>query len=202
MLPRKKRYTWTVTLSLVFINIEYSSEFYWQCPILVKLQEKCRSSRPEEFCKKGALENFANHRCFPVNFVNLFSKNTSTGCFWKDKSRSSRPEVFCKKGALRNFAKLTRKHLCQSLFYSLRPACNFIKIESPWQVFSWTRLFYRTPPVAASVKAKVRLRHHGFLCELSKNFWMFFRCAARIFLKFTKILARCFLNISLQMDVS
>ena len=136
MLPRKKWYTWTVPLSLVFINREYSSEFYWQCTILVKLQEKCRSSRPEEFCKKGALENFANHRCFPVNFVNLFSKNCSTGCFWKDKSRSSRPEAFCKKGALRNFAKLTRKHLRQSLFYSLRPACNFIKTGSPWQVLS------------------------------------------------------------------
>ena len=29
--------------------------------------------------------------------------------------RSSRPEVFFKKGVLRNFAKLTGKHLCQSL---------------------------------------------------------------------------------------
>ena len=42
------------------------------------------------------------------------------------KLRSSRPEVFCKKGALRNFAKLTGKHLCQSLFFNkvagLRPA--------------------------------------------------------------------------------
>ena len=51
--------------------------------------------------------------------------------FWKkmmnlSKLRSSRPEVFCKKGALRNFAKLTGKHLCQSLFFNkvagLRPA--------------------------------------------------------------------------------
>ena len=40
--------------------------------------------------------------------------------------RDSRPEVFCKKGVLTNFAKLTGKHLCQSLFFSkvasLRPA--------------------------------------------------------------------------------
>ena len=40
---------------------------------------------------------------------------------------SSRPEVFRKKGVLRNFAKLTGKHLCQSLFFKkvigrLRPA--------------------------------------------------------------------------------
>ena len=27
-----------------------------------------------------------------------------------------RPEVVCKKGVLENFAKLTGKHLCQSLF--------------------------------------------------------------------------------------
>ena len=33
-------------------------------------------------------------------------------------SRSSHPEVFCKKGVLRNFAKLTGKHLRQSLFFN------------------------------------------------------------------------------------
>ena len=32
--------------------------------------------------------------------------------------RSSCAEVFCKNGALRNFAKLTGKHLCQSLFFN------------------------------------------------------------------------------------
>ena len=50
------------------------------------------------------------------------------------------PEVFCKKGVLRNFTKFTGKHLCQSLFFNkvtdLRPACNFIKKETPAQVFS------------------------------------------------------------------
>ena len=30
--------------------------------------------------------------------------------------RSSRLDVFCKKDVLRNFAKITGKHLCQSLF--------------------------------------------------------------------------------------
>ena len=42
----------------------------------------------------------------------------------QQKDRSSRPEVFCKKDVLRNCAKLTGKHLCQSLFFSksLRPA--------------------------------------------------------------------------------
>ena len=40
--------------------------------------------------------------------------------------RSSHPEMFCKKGVYANFAKLTGKHLCQSLFSNkvtdLRPA--------------------------------------------------------------------------------
>ena len=32
--------------------------------------------------------------------------------------RSNCPEVFCKKGVLKNFVKLTKKHLCQSLFFN------------------------------------------------------------------------------------
>ena len=34
---------------------------------------------------------------------------------WKEEQP---PEVFCKKGALRHFAKLTGKHLSQSLFFN------------------------------------------------------------------------------------
>ena len=45
------------------------SKHCWQYPILVKLHEKARSSRPEMFCKKGIFENFASQRCFPVNFA-------------------------------------------------------------------------------------------------------------------------------------
>ena len=46
-----------------------------------------------------------------------------------------------KKCVLRNFAKLTGKHLCQSLFFNkvagLTPqACNFIKKEALAQTFS------------------------------------------------------------------
>ena len=35
---------------------------------------------------------------------------------WIYLGRSSRPQVVCNKGVLRNIAKLTGKHLCQSLF--------------------------------------------------------------------------------------
>ena len=55
------------------------------------------------------------------------------------KCRSSRPEVFCKNGVLRNFVKLTRKHLCQSLFFNKVAGLRLKNILS-----------YRTPLVAAS----------------------------------------------------
>ena len=51
-------------------------------------------------------------------------KNDSSVLFvltlWRklEKDRSSRPEVFCEKVVLKNFGKLTRKHLCQSLFFN------------------------------------------------------------------------------------
>ena len=47
---------------------------------------------------------------------------------------------YIKKGVLRNFAKLTGKHLCQSLYFSWPEACNFIKKDTLAQVF------YITPP--------------------------------------------------------
>ena len=48
-----------------------------------------------------------------------------------NSSRSSRQAVFCQKGVLKNFTKLTRKHLCWSLFFhrvaGLRPVTWFRK---------------------------------------------------------------------------
>ena len=64
------------------------------------------------------------------------------------------------KGVLRNFIKLTRKRLCQGLFFNkvARPrACNFIKKEALAEVFSCefyeiskNTFSYRTPAMAAS----------------------------------------------------
>ena len=53
-------------------------------------------------------------------------------------SEKQPPEVFYKKGVLRNFAKLTRKHLCQRLFFNkvTALACNFIEKDTLTQVFS------------------------------------------------------------------
>ena len=65
----------------------------------------------------------------PVSFCNIF--------------RSSHPVVFLKKGVLENFAKITRKHLCQSL----RPAT-----KETLTVFRnlQEHFLYETSPVAAS----------------------------------------------------
>ena len=75
------------------------------------------------------------------------------------KYRSSHRGCSIKKGVLENFAKLTGKHLCQSLFFNkvvgLRPPTLFKKILA--QVFSCefyeiskNTFFYRTLPVAVS----------------------------------------------------
>ena len=66
--------------------------------------------------------------------------------FFGDNYRSSHPEVFFRKCVFKNSAKFIRKHLFK---------CNFIRKEIP--IFLWIlqnfeeHLFYRTPPVAASV---------------------------------------------------
>ena len=79
-------------------------------------------------------------------------KQSSGGVLWK--------------GFLRNFVKFTGKHLRQSLFFNkvagLRPA-TLLKKETLAQVFSCefyeiskNNFFYRTPPVAASVWARLK----------------------------------------------
>ena len=51
--------------------------------------------------------------------------------------RSRRPKVLCEKDVLKDFAKFTGKHLCQILFLDkVAGLCNFIKKETPAQVFS------------------------------------------------------------------
>ena len=61
-------------------------------------------------------------------------------------------EVFCKKGVLRNFAKLTGKHLCQSLFFKKETLAQVFSFE--FCEISKNTYFYRTPLVDASGKRK------------------------------------------------
>ena len=82
----------------------------------------------------------------------LWGSNVNVSCYeieFRAIHRSSRQEVFCKKGVLRNFAKLTGKHLCQSLFFNivagLRPT-TFLKKRLGHRCFSLNfAKFLRTP---------------------------------------------------------
>ena len=65
-----------------------------------------------------------------------------TGVLFLEKQptiESSSPEVFCKKGVLGNFAKLTGKHLWQSLF--------LIKLQAPPATLLKKRLWHKCFPV-------------------------------------------------------
>ena len=72
-------------------------------------------------------------RCFPDNFFIEISASFKSFFIVKSYitgSWSSHPRYSIRKGVLRNFAKLTGKHLCQSLFF------NKVKKETLSQVFS------------------------------------------------------------------
>ena len=140
MLPRKKWYTWTVLLRLVFLDKEYSSEVF---QTLLAVPHFSKVAVAEVFCKKGVPENFPNHRWFPKSLV----KFSRTSFFieylrWKAKCSSSLLEVFYKKGVLRNFAKITGKHLCQSLFFTAFGLQLYQNRVSNTGVFLW---ILRTP---------------------------------------------------------
>ena len=65
--------------------------------------------------------------------------------------RSSHPGVFCKKGVHRNFPKLTRKHLCQSLFLNKVAGLRLAQVFSyEFCEISKNLFSYRTPLVAIS----------------------------------------------------
>ena len=64
------------------------------------------------------------YQCKPVCLMLVHSLQTTFhrkiiyNFVWIYLGRSSRPDVFCKKSVLRNIAKLTGKHLWQSLFFN------------------------------------------------------------------------------------
>ena len=77
--------------------------------------------------------------------------------------RSSRWQIFFRIGVLKNFAIFTRKQLCCSRFVIKLQAFRSRTLlkETPRQVFSYeyceifkNSLFYRTPPVAASLTSR------------------------------------------------
>ena len=84
--------------------------------------------------------------------------------------RSSRPGVFCKKGVLRKFAKITGKHLCQSLFFNkvvgLRRATLLKKrLWHRWFPVNFAK-FLRTPFFAEHLLTTASVRFNS-----TKKFW-------------------------------
>ena len=94
------------------------------------------------FCKKGVLRNFTK----------FTGNRQSQSLFFNKVAGLGPPEVFYKKGVLRNIAKSTGKRLCQGLFKKETLAqafsCEFCEISK-------NTVFYRTPPVAASVLIRI-----------------------------------------------
>ena len=99
------------------------------------------------------------------------SKHNAELYWWSTRqniNRISHPEVLCKNDVLRNFAKFTGKYLCQSLFFKMLQASNFINKETLAQVFpsefykiSNSTFSYRAPLVAASerIRSYSELKH-------------------------------------------
>ena len=122
------------------MNIHLSfSKHCGQYPILVALHEKGRSSRPSVFCKKCVFENFANQRCFPVNFAK-FSKTS----FFMEHLRwllliKLKAEAVVRRCSVKKvFFEIllnSQENTCARVSFLQPKECNFIKIKSLTQAF-------------------------------------------------------------------
>ena len=68
-------------------------------------------------------------------FVEHFKENHENTIYDRLLYKSSHHRYSLRKGVLRSFAKVTGKHLCQSLFFN-NVACNFVKKETLVEVLS------------------------------------------------------------------
>ena len=141
--------------------------------------------------------------CFLLCFINYLTQIVPFFFF----VRSSHQEVFCKKGVLRNFEKLTRKHLCGSLFFDkvagLRPATllkkrlwhrcfpvNFVRfLRTPFltEDLRWLLLIF----LNVSLLLPMRYLH---LCFIQKFFFCFNFVFRRSFLQKKKKKKKIFIE--------
>ena len=97
--------------------------------------------------------------------------------FWHVTLRSSRPEVFCKKDTLQNFVKFTRKYQYRSFFFNKVASLRSVTLlqkrlgHRPCEFCEYFKdtLFYRTPPVAASLFDTL-CTNASFLCHCLQVF--------------------------------
>ena len=121
-----------------------------------RFQKTLSSSRHLElFLKVTVQKNFRNISWWDFKGKSL-CRRLSQNIFCEYRSSHRRCSI--KKGVLRNFAKLTGKHLCQSLFFNqVAGLLQLIKKETLTQVFSFefcqiskNNFFSRTSQVPAS----------------------------------------------------
>ena len=113
------------------------------------------------------------------NFSNSFCSHYITKTIiyfqWIEMSHygSSRPRVFCKKSILENFAKFRPKHTYHSHVYIKKEtlaevfSCEFCEIS---EIFK-SNLFYRTPPLAASVILLLYMLCYSQTCSQKQDFF-------------------------------
>ena len=116
--------------------------------------------------------------------------------------RNNHPEIFFERRCSWKFRKFTGKHLCCSFFFqkSSRPlACNFIKEDTPTQVFLWilqffkNSFFHRTSSVGCFClwnSCLKTIRKSSRSPSFSQYYWhktlLVFAC------EFSEILQKCF----------
>ena len=126
---KKKGYTWTVLLRLVFLDNEYSSEVFQTLLAVshfITLHEKARNSRPEVLQIKGVfqwtLRHFQEH---------IFYRTPPVAASEKPKAEAVVRRCSVKKLFLEILLNSQKKLVPASLFFSLgNAACEFCESHS------------------------------------------------------------------------
>ena len=83
------------------------------------------------------------------------------------QSRTSRTELFCKKSVLQNYAKITGKHLCQSLLFNkvVSSACNSVKKETLAHMLSYGLWEFFKNPFFIDLQFKIYFNKNFLFCK-------------------------------------
>ena len=133
---KKKWYTWTVLLRLVFLDNEYSSEVFQTLLAVFHFSNVAWESQKQSsrgVLQKRCIWKFRKPKVFSCGFSEIFKytffhRTPPVAASEKLKAKAVVRTVFCKKGVLRNFAKFTGKYLCQSLFFTASDTDLFLWI--------------------------------------------------------------------------
>ena len=127
MLPRKK-YTWTVLLRLAFLGNEYSSEFFQTLLAVPHFRSVARKSQKQS--SRGVLQK----RCFWKKI--FFHRTPPVAASEKLKAEAVVRRCSVKKVFFKIFLN-SQENTCARASFLQSQECNFIKIESLTQAFSY-----------------------------------------------------------------